>query len=150
MDLSNLKPAEGATHKKKRIGRGQGSGYGGTSTKGNKGAQSRSGYKSKPGFEGGQMPLQRRLPKKGFKNINRVEYRVFNLDQIQHYVDKFGFSSFDVESVLGKRLIQKGDKVKILSRGELSGKIDVSVHAVSEEARKAIESAGGSVTILDK
>lgn len=148
MDLSNLTPAEGSVKKGFRIGRGQGSGKGGTSTKGHKGAQSRSGYKTRAGFEGGQMPLQRRVPKRGFKNRFRVEYKVLNLDQLQMLIDKYSFEKVDFETLRSKRLIAKSDRIKILGRGELTTKIDMEVHAVSETARKAIESKGGTINII--
>jgi large subunit ribosomal protein L15 len=149
MDLSNLKPAEGSVKKDTRFGRGQGSGKGGTSTKGHKGAQSRSGYKRRAGFEGGQMPLQRRVPKRGFKNYNRVEYRVFNLDHLQELLDKYKWDKVDFETLRAHKLIQKNDKVKILGRGELKSKIEISVHAVSATAKSAIESLGGTVNIIE-
>src|ERR1700750_1839408 len=123
MKLHNLKPAEGAVHKEKRLGRGEASGKGGTSTKGNKGGQSRAGYKSKMAHEGGQMPIQRRLPKRGFKNNKRVEYKVFNLGQIDALIDAYGISEFTTENLYSNGLIGKTDKVKILGNGELTGKL---------------------------
>lgn len=150
MELHNLKPAEGSVKTGKRVGRGEGSGRGGTSTRGNKGAQSRSGYSRKPGFEGGQMPIQRRLPKRGFKNINRVEYKVFNLGDIQRYIDKYSLKAFDIEGLKENRLIQKNDLVKVLGRGELKAKVNINVHAISESAKKAVEDAGGSVNLINK
>ena len=143
MDLSNLKPAEGSTKSKKRIGRGQGSGHGGTSTRGHKGAKSRSGYSKKIGFEGGQMPLQRRVPKFGFKNINRVEYKGVNLDSLQIVAEKHKLSEITVETLIDNGLISKNDKVKILGRGTLSAKVDVKANAFSASAKAAIEAAGG-------
>ena len=143
MDLSNLKPAKGAVHKRKRIGRGSGSGHGGTSTRGHKGAQSRSGYSQKIGFEGGQMPLYRRVPKGGFKNINRVEYVGINIDRIQKLNDEKGISVFNPEIFRENGLVSKNDLIKILGRGELTAKVEVSAHAFSETAIKAIEANGG-------
>ncbi len=148
MKLHNLKPAEGSTHKTKRIGRGEASGKGGTSTKGNKGGQSRAGYASKMAHEGGQMPIQRRLPKRGFKNINRVEYTVFNLGQIEQLAEKYGFTEITVEVLYTNGLISKTDKVKVLGNGELKSKLSFKVNAVSEKAKAAIEASGGSVEIL--
>lgn len=151
MNLSKLTPAEGSVkNAKKRLGRGQGSGKGGTSTKGHKGAQSRSGYSAKRGFEGGQMPLQRRIPKFGFKNINRVEYCGINLDVIQGLVDNNKISVVDMEFLVSKGLAHKNDKVKILGRGELKSKVDVKVHAFSATAKSAIEAKGGSAESIEK
>ena len=146
MDLSNLKPADGSLKKGKRIGRGQGSGKGGTSTKGHKGAQSRSGYKRKIGFEGGQMPLYRRVPKFGFKNINRKEYTGINIDTLQDLVDNKGITEFDVEVFIANGLASKNDLIKILGRGELKSKIDVRAHGFTKTAQSAIESNGGVAT----
>jgi len=148
MNLSNLKPANGATKSSKRIGRGQGSGRGGTSTRGHKGAKSRSGYSSKAGFEGGQMPLQRRLPKFGFKNINRVEYRGINLDTLQTLADKLNASTISFETLQANGMAGKNDLIKILGRGELNAKLDVTVHAFTAAAKQAIEAKGGTATIL--
>jgi large subunit ribosomal protein L15 len=148
MDLSNLKPAEGSVKKVKRIGRGQGSGKGGTSTRGHKGAKSRSGYKSKMGFEGGQMPLYRRIPKFGFKNINRVEFHGINIDTLQSLAEEHNLTAIDVEVLVNHGLADKKDKVKILGRGELKAKIEVKAHAFSATAIKAIEAQGGSATII--
>ena len=148
MKLHNLRPAKGATHKAKRIGRGEASGKGGTSTKGNKGGQSRAGYKSKMGFEGGQMPIQRRVPKRGFKNINRVEYKVINIGQVDHYAEKYSISEFTLENLYINGLINQNDNVKILGVGELKGKFSFKVNAVSATAEAAIEAAGGSVEIV--
>ncbi len=146
MDLSNLKPAKGSTKNRKRIGRGQGSGYGGTSTKGHKGAKSRSGYNSKPGFEGGQMPLYRRVPKFGFKNINRIEYRGINIDRLQKLADEFKLKSIDTQILIDKGLANKKDLIKILGRGELKAKLEVTAHAFSKTAIEAIEAQGGVAT----
>lgn len=146
MDLSNLKPAEGSIKNKKRIGRGQGSGRGGTSTRGHKGAQSRSGYKRKIGFEGGQMPLYRRVPKFGFKNINRKEYRGVNLHDLQELVDKKKITSVDIDALVENGLAKKNDLVKILGMGELKAKLEVTAHGFTKTAQAAIESQGGTVT----
>lgn len=145
MELSNLSPSKGSvTNKKKRLGRGQGSGKGGTATRGHKGAKSRSGYSKKLGFEGGQMPLQRRIPKFGFKNINRVEYQGVNLDTIQSLIDnKKVKTTLDFESMVKLRLVRKNELVKILGRGELKGKVKVSAHKFTASAKSAIEAAGG-------
>jgi large subunit ribosomal protein L15 len=144
MDLSNLQPAKGSIKKAKRIGRGQGSGRGGTSTRGHKGAQSRSGYSRKPGFEGGQMPIQRRVPKFGFKNPNRVEYIGINLARLQDIADKYNVDTVDLEMLRKNRIIGKNDRVKILGNGELKSKLSVSVHAFSAKGKEGIEAAGGS------
>ena len=148
MDLSNLKPAEGSTKNRKRIGRGQGSGKGGTSTRGHKGAQSRSGYSKKPGFEGGQMPLFRRVPKFGFKNINRKEYRGVNIDILQKLAETKNISVFNKEVLIANGLVNKNDRVKILGRGDLTAKLEVEANSFSESAVKAIESKGGTVSIV--
>ncbi len=148
MNLSNLKPAEGSTKNRKRIGRGTGSGRGGTSTRGHKGAGSRSGYSSKVGFEGGQMPLQRRVPKVGFKNINRVEYVSINLDVLQKLAESHKLSAIDFETFRQYGLASKNDKIKILGRGELKAKVEVKAHAFSATAQKAIETAGGAIVKL--
>jgi large subunit ribosomal protein L15 len=145
MDLSNLKPAEGSTKNRKRIGRGQGSGKGGTSTRGHKGAQSRSGYSSKSGFEGGQMPIHRRLPKFGFTNFNRVEYRGINIEILQNLADK-GITVIDPDVLKEHGLTAKKDRIKILAKGELKAKLDVKAHAFSTGAIKAIEANGGTAT----
>jgi large subunit ribosomal protein L15 len=149
MKLHNLKPAKGSTHKEKRLGRGEASGKGGTSTKGNKGQQSDSGYKRKYAHEGGQMPIQRRIPKRGFKNPDRVEYKVFNLAQIEPLAAKYGFEEFSLENLYINSLISRTDKVKILGNGELATKFTFRVNAVSEKAKAAIEAAGGSVEIVN-
>ena len=148
MKLHNLKPAEGSVQKERRIGRGEASGKGGTSTKGNKGGQSRAGYSSKMAHEGGQMPIQRRLPKRGFKNHSRVEYTVYNLGQIEQLTEKYGFTEFSVENLYINGLISKTDKVKVLGNGELKTKLSFKVNAVSEKAKAAIEASGGTVEIL--
>lgn len=148
MNLSNLKPAAGSTKSSKRIGRGQGSGRGGTSTRGHKGAKSRSGYSSKAGFEGGQMPLQRRLPKFGFKNINRVEYRGINLDTLQSLSEKINGGTITFDTLKENGLAGKNDLIKILGRGEVSAKLDVTAHAFTASAKAAIESKGGTATTL--
>jgi large subunit ribosomal protein L15 len=149
MKLSTLKPAEGSLKNNgKRKGRGQGSGKGGTSTKGHKGAQSRSGYSQKFGFEGGQMPLQRRVPKFGFKNINRIVFLGINLDAIQKLVEKTKLAVIDGEVLINNGLAHKKDKIKILGRGELKAKVDIKVHAFSATAKAAIESKGGTATTI--
>ena len=148
MDLHNLRPAKGATHKEKRIGRGEASGKGGTSTKGNKGGQSRAGYKIKMAHEGGQMPIQRRLPKRGFVNNNRVEYKVFNLGQIDNLLEKYGITEFTPENLYISGLISQTARVKILGNGELKAKLPFKVNAISEKAKAAIEAAGGTVEIV--
>lgn len=148
MNLNNLKPATGSTKSSKRIGRGTGSGRGGTSTRGHKGAGSRSGTSTKVGFEGGQMPLQRRVPKVGFKNPNRVEYVSINLDALQGLADKYSVSAIDFETLREHGLASKNDLVKILGRGELKAKLEVKAHAFSATAQKAIEAAGGTIVKL--
>jgi large subunit ribosomal protein L15 len=149
MNLSTLQPAKGALKRNvKRIGRGQGSGRGGTATRGHKGAQSRSGYRTKVGFEGGQMPIHKRLPKVGFKNFNRVEFKVFNLDRISELSEKHNLTDITLPQLRALKLISKTDKVKILGRGELKSKVNVEVNAISESARKAIEEKGGTVTLV--
>jgi large subunit ribosomal protein L15 len=148
MKLHNLKPAEGSTHKQKRLGRGEASGKGGTSTKGNKGSQARTGYQRKNAHEGGQMPIQRRVPKRGFKNNNRIEFKVFNLGQIDQLVEKYGFTEFNMENLYMNGLVNRTDKVKLLGHGELTAKLTFKVSAVSEKAKAAIEAAGGTVEVL--
>lgn len=151
MKLHELRPAKGATHKAKpRLGRGEASGKGGTSTKGNKGGQSRAGYSRKMAHEGGQMPIQRRVPKRGFNNIHRIEYKVFNLGQIEQLAEKYGFEEFNMETLYMNGLISRTDKVKILGNGELKRKLIFKVNAISEKAKSAIEAAGGSVELLVK
>jgi len=148
MNLSNLKPAEGSTKNRKRIGRGTGSGRGGTSTRGHKGAGSRSGTSTKVGFEGGQMPLQRRVPKVGFKNPNRVEYNGINLDALQQLADTHSVSTINFDTLKEHGLASRNDLVKILGRGTLTAKLDIQAHAFSATAQKAIEAAGGSIVKL--
>ncbi|MBW7890518.1 MAG: 50S ribosomal protein L15 [Chitinophagaceae bacterium] len=148
MKLHQLKPAKGATHKEKRLGRGEASGHGGTSTKGNKGHQSRAGYKIKMAHEGGQMPIQRRLPKRGFKNPHRIEYAVFNLGQIEQLSAKYNLTEISPENLYANGLIKKTDRVKILGNGELKSGLSFKVDAVSEKAKSAIEAAGGSIEIV--
>jgi large subunit ribosomal protein L15 len=148
MKLHNLRPAQGAVHKEKRLGRGEASGKGGTSTKGNKGQQGRAGYKRKMAHEGGQMPIQRRIPKRGFKNINRVEYKVFNLGQIEQLIEKYGLQEFTLENLFTNGLVSQNDKVKILGNGELKSKLTFRVNAMSAKAKESIESAGGTVEIV--
>ena len=148
MDLSNLKQAIGSIKKEKRIGRGTGSGHGGTSTRGHKGAKSRSGYSKKLGYEGGQMSLVRRVPKFGFKNFNRVEYKGINLDTIQQLSEKKNLQVIGIETLIEAGFISKRDKVKILGRGELKSKLEVTAHAFSASARKAIEDLGGMANTI--
>lgn len=148
MDLSNLKPAAGSTHKVKRIGRGQGSGKGGTSTRGHKGAKSRSGFKSKIGFEGGQMPLQRRLPKFGFKNINRIEYKAINVGMLQALAERDNLTVIDKDVLIQAGLMSKNDLLKILGTGTLTAKLEVKADAFSAKAVEAIEAVGGTVVKL--
>jgi len=146
MELSQLKPAKGSVKDRKRIARGQGSGYGGTATKGHKGAKARTGYKSKPGFEGGQMPLVRRLPKYGFNNINRVEYKGINLSTLQTLAESKSLSAIDVQTLYDSGLVSKKDKVKILGKGTLTLKLDVKAHRFSKTAQAAIEALQGTAT----
>ncbi|HRO86174.1 MAG TPA: 50S ribosomal protein L15 [Niabella sp.] len=148
MKLHQLKPAKGAVQKEKRIGRGEGSGHGGTSTKGNKGGQSRAGYKRKLGHEGGQMPIQRRTPKRGFKNPHRVEYKVINVGQLDQWAETYSISEFTIESLYEVGLTGKTDKVKLLAKGELKGKYTIKVDAASDKAKSIVEAAGGSVEIV--
>jgi large subunit ribosomal protein L15 len=148
IDLSNLKPAAGSVKKRKRIGRGQGSGHGGTSTRGHKGAQSRSGYSRTRGFEGGQMPLQRVVPKFGFNNVNRVEYKAINLSTLQSLAESNNLSVVDVQALVDAGLTSKNDRVKILGNGALSLKLDVKAHAFSKSAKDAIEKAEGTIEII--
>lgn len=148
MDLSNLKPARGSVKKNKRIGRGQGSGRGGTSTKGHKGHQSRSGYSRKTGFEGGQMPLQRRVPKFGFSNINRKEYKAINISTLQALADSKKTATIDMDTYVDAGLVSKKDMVKILGNGKLTSKLEVKAHAFSKSAKEAIENLKGTATII--
>jgi large subunit ribosomal protein L15 len=147
MKLSSLKPAEGSVKTRKRVGRGQGSGLGGTSARGHKGAQSRSGYSRKPGFEGGQMPLQRRVPKFGFKKINRVEYKAINLDKIQSLAESDGLTVINFETLYSNGLVSKSDLVKILSRGALTSALEIHAKGFSSAAIAAIEAAGGKAIV---
>lgn len=149
MKLNTIKPASGATKNNYRRGRGQGSGGGGTATRGHKGAKSRSGYSSKRGFEGGQMPLQRRIPKFGFKNINRIEYNGINLDAIQKLVEKTKVAEINLDVLIKNGMAAKNDLVKILGRGELKSKVNVHAHAFTASAKKAIEDKGGAATELN-
>lgn len=149
MELHNLRPAKGSTHLSKRVGRGQGSGKGGTATRGHNGAKSRSGYSRKLGFEGGQMPLQRRVPKFGFTNINRKEYQGVNLDVLQELVESGKIKdTVDMDILIANRLARKTEMVKILGRGKLSAKLNITVHKFTATAKAAIEKAGGTVTEL--
>ena len=148
MNLHNLKPAEGSTKSRKRIGRGPGSGLGGTSTRGHKGAKSRSGYSKKIGFEGGQMPLQRRVPKFGFKNINRVAYKAINLDTIQKLAEAQNLQSVEVKDLIAAGFVSSAELVKVLGNGTLTAKLDVQAHAFSKSAEAAIEAAGGKAVKL--
>ncbi|TAH26102.1 MAG: 50S ribosomal protein L15 [Cytophagales bacterium] len=148
MNLDTLKPAYGSVKNSKRIGRGTGSGRGGTSTRGHKGAKSRSGYSSKAGFEGGQMPLHRRLPKFGFKNPNRVEFKSINLDALQSLVDRLSVQIINVDLLIQNGFISKNDKIKVLGRGELKSKIEIQANAFSQTAISAIEAIGGKAIIL--
>lgn len=148
MNLHTIRPAKGATHKEKRLGRGEASGKGGTSTKGNKGGQSRAGYQRKMAHEGGQMPIQRRIPKRGFNNIHRVEYKVFNLGQIDQLAEKYGLTEFSPENLYINGLISRTDLVKVLGTGELKAKLSFKVNAVSAKAKTAIEGSGGTIEIL--
>ena len=148
MELHNLKPAAGSVKKNKRVGRGQGSGHGGTSTRGMNGDGSRSGSKRKRGHEGGQMPIQMRLPKIGFKNINRVEYVALNLDRLEAIASTLGSDAVTFDTLLSSGIIRQTDKIKVLGGGELTKKISVSVHACSESAKQAIEKLGGTVNLV--
>jgi large subunit ribosomal protein L15 len=148
MKLHEIKPAEGSVHRQKRLGRGEASGKGGTSTKGNKGGQSRAGYQRKFAHEGGQMPIQRRLPKRGFNNPHRVEYKVFNIGQVDHLVETYDLQEFSMENLYVNGLVSRTDLVKILGNGELKSKVNFKVNAVSGKAKAAIEAAGGTVEII--
>ena len=148
MKLNNLKPAEGAVKARKRIGRGPGSGRGGTSTRGHKGAKSRSGYSKKIGFEGGQMPLQRRVPKYGFKNINRVEYKAINLSTLQALAESKSLETINIQALVAAGFVSSNQLVKILANGTLTAKLTVEAHAFSQKAVEAIEAAGGTVVKL--
>lgn len=146
MKLHSLKPAEGSTHSKRRIGRGPGSGLGGTSTRGHKGAKARSGYKKKIGFEGGQMPLQRRVPKSGFKNINRIEYKAINLDVIQAMADAKNLTTITLDTYVEAGFVSKNQLVKVLGNGSLTKKLDIEANAFSKSAEEAIKALGGNAT----
>ncbi|MBO2526214.1 MAG: 50S ribosomal protein L15 [Bacteroidales bacterium] len=148
MNLNSLKPAENATKLSKRVGRGQGSGKGGTSTRGHKGAQSRSGYSRKIGFEGGQMPIYRIMPKRGFKNINRVEYNAINISTLQSLADNKGVTEITPEVLQANGLAKKKSLIKVLGKGELKAALKVSAHAFSETAKAAINNAGGQITVI--
>ena len=148
MKLNNLKPATGSTHSRRRLGRGPGSGLGGTSTRGHKGAKARSGYKKKVGFEGGQMPLQRRLPKFGFKNINRVEYQVVNLSSIQKLAEKKNLEKITIEDMVDAGMVSAKGLVKVLGNGTLTAKVEVVANAFSKSAEEAIQNVGGTATKL--
>jgi large subunit ribosomal protein L15 len=148
MNLHNLRPAKGSVHKEKRIGRGQGSGHGGTSTRGHKGDKSRSGFKNKRNFEGGQLPLQRRFPKFGFENPNRIEFHPVNLAKLQALADKYALENIDLDTLIEKGVVKKSEKVKILGNGELKRKLSVTAHACSASAKQTIEELGGSVNLV--
>ena len=148
MNLSNLSPAEGSTKNRKRIARGTGSGRGGTSTRGHKGDKARSGFKEKRHFEGGQTPMQRRLPKRGFKNVNRVEYVPLSLGALEALVQNTGASSFDIESLVAAGVSRASDKIKLLGNGKLTSKVSIKVHAASETAKAAVEAVGGSIELV--
>ncbi len=148
MNLSNLQPAEGSTKKEKRIGRGQGSGRGGTSTRGHKGDRARSGSKEKRHFEGGQTPMQRRLPKRGFKNVNRVEFVPLNLGALEALIQKTGTNTFDIASLVAAGVSRASDKIKVLGKGKLASKVILKVHAASASAKAAIEALGGSIELV--
>ena len=149
MKLENLKPAKGSTHNSKRVGRGQGSGKGGTATRGTKGAQARAGYEHKIGYEGGQMPIQRRLPKCGFKNPTRVEYQPVNVSALQAFAEKSGVKVIDIEVLIGAGLAKAGDLVKVLGNGEITAALEVTAHAFSASAVSKIEAAGGKTTVIE-
>ena len=148
MELSNLRPAKGSVKSRKRIGRGTGSGHGGTSTRGHKGDKARSGSKEKRHFEGGQTPMQRRLPKRGFQNINRVEYVPLNLGKLEELVKKTGQKALDVEAFVAAGVARSSDKIKVLGNGKLTSKVNIKVHAISASAKAAVEAAGGSVELV--
>lgn len=148
MKLHELRPAKGAVKKEKRIGRGEASGHGGTSTKGNKGGQSRAGYKRKMAHEGGQMPIQRRVPKRGFTNVRRIEYKVFNLGQVDHLVEKYKLNEFSMENLYINGLVSQNDRVKLLGNGEIKSKVNFKVNAASDKAKAAIEAIGGTVELV--
>ena len=149
MKLDNLMPAKGATHNSKRVGRGQGSGKGGTATRGTKGAQARAGYEHKVGFEGGQMPIQRRLPKFGFKNPTRVAFKAVNVATLQALSEKLGTKEFDVDTLIAAGIASKGELVKVLGNGEITAAVQVKANAFSASATKKIEAAGGKATVIE-
>ena len=149
MKLENLKPAQGATHNRKRVGRGQGSGKGGTATRGTKGAQARAGYEHKVGFEGGQMPIQRRLPKFGFKNPTRVAFKAVNVATLQALSEKLGTKEFDVDTLIAAGIASKGELVKVLGNGELTAALQVKANAFSASAKSKIEAAGGKAIVIE-
>ena len=148
MELNNLRPAKGAVKSRKRIARGPGSGHGGTSTRGHKGDKSRSGSRLKRNFEGGQTPMQRRLPKRGFQNINRVEYIPLNLSQLEKLVAQTGNTSFDVQALTAAGVARQSERIKVLGNGKLTSKVNITVHAISASAQAAIEALGGSVQLV--
>ena len=148
MELHNLKPAKGSVHKVKRIGRGEGSGHGGTATRGTKGQRAGTGYQSKRGFEGGQMPIQRRMPKRGFINPFRETYKVFNLDQLDFFIEKYNISEFSPEVLYINGLVNRTDKVKILGKGETKATIPFKVHAISAKAKEALTATGATLEII--
>ena len=149
MKLDNLKPAKGATHNSKRVGRGQGSGKGGTATRGTKGAQARAGYEHKVGFEGGQMPIQRRLPKFGFKNPTRVAFKAVNVATLQALSEKLGTKEFDVDALIAAGIASKGELVKVLGNGELTAALEVKANAFSASAKSKLEAAGGKAIVIE-
>ena len=149
MKLDNLKPAKGATHNTKRVGRGQGSGKGGTATRGTKGAQARAGYEHKVGFEGGQMPIQRRLPKFGFKNPTRVAFKAVNVATLQALSEKLGVKEFDVDTLIAAGIASKGELVKVLGNGDITAAVQVKAHAFSASAKSKIEAAGGNAIVIE-
>jgi large subunit ribosomal protein L15 len=150
MELHNLKPAKGSTKKDKRIARGQGSGHGGTATRGHNGAKSRSGYKTKRAFEGGQMPLQRRIPKRGFKNVNRIDYVAVNIERLQALSEKHGVTTFDLEAFTKMGVTKGRDLVKVLGSGEITATLNITAHAFSASAKSAIEAQGGTAAVYVK
>jgi len=148
MELNNLRPAKGSVKTRKRIGRGTGSGHGGTSTRGHKGDKARSGSKEKRHFEGGQTPMQRRLPKRGFQNVNRVEYIPLNLAELETLVKKIGTTTLDVQALVAAGVAKASDQIKVLGNGKLTAKVDITVHAISASAKTAIEALGGNVQLV--
>lgn len=148
MELNNLRPAKGSVKTRKRIGRGTGSGHGGTSTRGHKGDKARSGSKEKRHFEGGQTPMQRRLPKRGFQNVNRVEYIPLNLAELETLVKKIGTTTLDIQALVAAGVAKASDQIKVLGNGKLTAKVDITVHAISASAKTAIEALGGNVQLV--